>query len=88
MVVLYTSSEGAFDELTNFRCMLVRLLLQHHCVVYEERDVQLTQFESEFQERLGGEKTNIPQVFMQGFNVGVRMSTRLFVSPVVQGNRV
>ncbi|KAK3769881.1 hypothetical protein RRG08_036926 [Elysia crispata] len=70
MVVLYTSSEGAFDELTNFRCMLVRLLLQHHCVVYEERDVQLTQFESEFQERLGGEKTNIPQVFMQGFNVG------------------
>ncbi|RUS87691.1 hypothetical protein EGW08_004532 [Elysia chlorotica] len=70
MVVLYTSSEGTLDELTNFRCMLVRLLLQHHCIVYEERDVQLPQFQEEFQERLEGDKLNIPQVYMQGLNIG------------------
>ncbi|GFO45462.1 hypothetical protein PoB_007196700 [Plakobranchus ocellatus] len=70
MVILYTSSEDSFDQLTTFRCMLVRLLLQHHHIVFEERDISLPQFQAEFQDRLAGDKLNVPQVFMHGFNIG------------------
>lgn len=70
MVILYTSSDTAADQLMTFRCMLVRLLLQHHCVAYEERDVSLPQFQSEYKERLKGNRSNVPQVFMHGLCIG------------------
>lgn len=71
MVTLYTGS-GDVDDLTAFFCSLVRALLQHHCVAYDEKDINETRqpYKIELTKKLKGRKLTVPFVFVYGAILG------------------
>uniref|UniRef100_A0A2C9L7U3 Uncharacterized protein n=1 Tax=Biomphalaria glabrata TaxID=6526 RepID=A0A2C9L7U3_BIOGL len=71
MVILYTTSEQ-LDGLTNFRCLLTRLILQQHHVAYEERDIALANmpYKEELKKRLDTNGITVPYVFAYGVTIG------------------
>ncbi|BFZ15029.1 hypothetical protein BsWGS_18068 [Bradybaena similaris] len=72
MVILYTTSEERINTLTDFNCNLVRLILQHHCIAYEERDIALKKhpYRNQLKKAMGTDDIRVPFVCAKGISVG------------------
>ena len=71
MIVLYTTSMKVVRE-THDKCLLVKKILETQRVEFEERDIFASKdFHRDLVERLSDEDVELPQVFADGFYLGV-----------------